>query len=322
MSPAAETAFYSVSDERFFLGAVGLINSLRLVGHSEPIYLLDLGLTDSQRELLEPHVELVAAPGGVQPWLAKTIAPLAHPAEVMVLIDADMIVTRPLDELIDQAAGGRVVAVEHGSDRFFAEWGEALDLGALGRRPYVCSGLVLAGGALGAEVVALLDERQRRVDVERTWFVDRDLDYPFAFPEQDVLNAILASDRVDDERLVVIDRRLEPIPPFSGLRVLDERTLRCAYEDGVEPFLLHHYAVKPWLELTVDGVYSRLLRRLLLGGDVLIRVRRSSLPRQLRSGFLAEAVRNRARGRSRFDAYVREPLIARVCGLRDRDRAA
>jgi hypothetical protein len=35
-----QAAFYCVADERFFLGAVGLINSLRLVGHAEPIYLL------------------------------------------------------------------------------------------------------------------------------------------------------------------------------------------------------------------------------------------------------------------------------------------
>ena len=30
-------AFYCVADERYFLGAVGLVNSLRLVGHDEPV---------------------------------------------------------------------------------------------------------------------------------------------------------------------------------------------------------------------------------------------------------------------------------------------
>ena len=54
MTPAA---FYCVADERYFLGAVGLINSLRLVGHDEPVYLLDCGLTDAQRELLAAHVD-------------------------------------------------------------------------------------------------------------------------------------------------------------------------------------------------------------------------------------------------------------------------
>ena len=52
-------AFYCVADERYFLGAVGLVNSLRLVGHAEPIYLLDCGLTDAQRELLGRRGELV-----------------------------------------------------------------------------------------------------------------------------------------------------------------------------------------------------------------------------------------------------------------------
>ena len=31
-------AFYTVADARYFLGAVGMINSLRLVGHDEPIF--------------------------------------------------------------------------------------------------------------------------------------------------------------------------------------------------------------------------------------------------------------------------------------------
>ncbi len=62
-APAAEhrpaAAFYCVADERYFLGAVGLINSLRLVGHTEPIFLLDCGLTAAQRELLEPQATLL-----------------------------------------------------------------------------------------------------------------------------------------------------------------------------------------------------------------------------------------------------------------------
>jgi hypothetical protein len=214
-----------------------------------------------------------------------------------------------------------VVAVEHGSERFVAEWGEVLDLGAVQPRTYVCSGLLVAGRDPGTEVLRTMDDRQRRVEFERGYLAQNVADYPLRYLDQDVLNAVLASS-VAGGRVITLARRMEAIPPFAGLRVLDERTLRCAYEDGVEPYLLHHYAVKPWLELTVDGIYSRLLRRLLLGGDVLIRVPEASLPRQLRSGFLAEAVRSRARGRSRFDSYVREPLTAKVRALRHRDRAA
>ena len=99
-------AFYCVADARYFLGAVGMLNSLRLLGHREPAYVLDCGLTPQQRELLAPHATLVPAPSDAPPYLLKTVAPLRHPAEVTVLIDTDMIVTRPLTELIDTAAGG------------------------------------------------------------------------------------------------------------------------------------------------------------------------------------------------------------------------
>ena len=46
---SAAAAFYCVADSRYFPGAVGLVNSLRLVGHREPILVLDTGLTDAQR---------------------------------------------------------------------------------------------------------------------------------------------------------------------------------------------------------------------------------------------------------------------------------
>ena len=75
-----------------------MVNSLRVHGHSDPVYVLDCGLDPDQRDLLAPHATLVPAPSEAPPWLLKTVAPLRHPAEVMVLIDADMIVTRPLTD--------------------------------------------------------------------------------------------------------------------------------------------------------------------------------------------------------------------------------
>ena len=89
----SDAAFYCVADERYFLGAVGLVNSLRLQGHCEPIYLLDCGLGEHQRELMGPRSSRSRPGRPARPDVLKTIAPLAHPAEVMVLIDTDMIVT-------------------------------------------------------------------------------------------------------------------------------------------------------------------------------------------------------------------------------------
>ncbi len=49
-------AFYCISSDLYFPGAVALVNSLRLVGHTEPIFLLDCGLSDAHRELLATEV--------------------------------------------------------------------------------------------------------------------------------------------------------------------------------------------------------------------------------------------------------------------------
>ena len=283
-------SFYCVADAAYFLGAVGLVNSLRLVGHDEPIVLLDCGLTGEQRELLGSEVELVTAPASEPPWLLKTAAPLERPAEVTVLIDTDMIATRPLTELIDSARGGRVVAFRDRQERFFAEWGELLGLGEARRRDYVSSGLVAMGGGVAREVLELMHGARARVDFERTFWRANDRGYPFLYADQDVLNAILAA-AVEPERVVALDNRLAPNPPYRGLSVADEATLRCAYRDGTEPYVVHQYVRKPWLEATYDGAYSRLLRRLLTAGDVAVRVPGEAIPSRLRAGARGRAER-------------------------------
>jgi len=303
-----DAAFYCMSSELYFLGAVGMINSLRLVGHGEPIYVLDLGMTPAHRALLDPHVTLVDSPGDEPPWLLKTVAPLRHPAQVRVLIDADMVVTRPLSPLIDEAASGRTIAVDDNIDRFVPEWGDVLELGPVRERPYVSSGLVVLGGAEGDEVLELVHERRDRIEFERSHFGARsEDDYPLLYLDQDVLNAVLAS-RPDPALVVTLDARLAPVQPFRGLRVQDEETLRCAYEDGTEPYVLHHYLRKPWLEPMYHGAYSRLLARLLLGDDVAIKVPRDEVPLRMRSGLRARIERRRVDATDLARWYVRDVI--------------
>jgi hypothetical protein len=308
-------AFYCVCNSDFFLGAVALINSLRLLGHTEPIFVLDCGLSPAQRALLSEQATLVPAPTDATPYLLKTVAPLQQAAQVMVLVDADIIVTRPLTGLIERASRGRVLVVEHGRDRFFGEWGALLG-GTARHRPYVSSSLVLLGGELGERVIRLMDELQGRITLEGTPYArprwadfsldGRDFweiadDHPFFFADQDVLNAVLATE-VDPGLVEVLERRLEATVPFTGLRVVDEQALRCAYQDGTEPHVLHHLTpAKPWLEPTIPGVYTQLLRRLLLGRDVAIRVPQRDLPLHLQPGVIAGAKR-----------WYRGPLLGSV----------
>ncbi len=286
-------AFYCASSELYFPGAVAMINSLRLQGHDEPIFLLDCGLTPAQRRLLEREVTIVVGEPDTPPYMLKTIAPRLHPAEMMLLIDVDIVVTRPLIDLFERAAPGRVVAFENDSDRFVAQWGDVLELGAVTRRPYVSSGFVVLGGEVGSEVLRLWDDRLDRVEYERSYFGRDEPGYPLRFLDQDVLNAVLGA-TVEADELEVIEHRLAAIPPFSDLRLIDERALRCAYSDGAEPYVVHHFERKPWLVPTYHGLYSRLLSRLWLGPDLALPLPREQIPLRMRDGVLARAERIRA----------------------------
>lgn len=287
MTPTTQaSAFYVAAESRHFLGLVALINSLRLVGHDEPIYIGDCGLVEAHRRRLAAHATLVEADGARPPHMAKMVAPLAHPTDVMVLIDADIIVTRPLTELIDHAGSGKVVAfADKVAHRFDERWSQLLGLGPLRRQPYVNSGLVVAERDLGATLLQQVAVGCEQVDVSRTCLANGSPDYPFYYLDQDVLNALLATYAV--EKLELLEHRFAPFPPFAGVRVLDEAALRCSYQDGGEPFALHHIARKPWIAATRWNIYSRLLARLLLGEDVVLRLRRDEVPLRLQTGRIA-----------------------------------
>jgi hypothetical protein len=300
------SAFYTVADSGYFVGLVALINSVRLVGHHEPIYVTDCGLSESQRRRLADHVTLVKGPA-VAPHLAKTVAPLAHAADIMVLIDADMIVTRPLAELLDKAHSGKVVAfTDRIADRFDERWSELLGLGYVRRQPYVNSGLIVAERAIGETALEQVAAGCAQVDMEQTLIANGPSDYPFFYPDQDILNAVLGTFR--PEQVEILDHRLAPVPPFLGLRVVDETTLRCTYEDGLEPYVLHHVLEKPWSSLTRWNIYSLLLARLLLEPDVPLTLAPREVPLRLRRGTIAWLEKRRSDG------------VSSLVGMRDRRR--
>jgi hypothetical protein len=315
---APPVAFYCVADARYFLGVVAMVNSLRLVGHTEPVYVLDCGMSDLQREVLAHEAEIVAAPREAPPWLLKTIAPLREPAAVRVLIDADVIVTRPLGEPIADVSTGKVAAFRAGYERFFPEWGEILGLGPVRRQPYLCSAIVFLGGDPGEVTLRALDASQERIPAFRAESQGKRRQYfkaaasdPFATLDQDAFNAVLGA-RVEPRDVVALEHRLAPEPPFAELRLADERALRCSYGDAVEPYVLHHLGPKPWLAAVRENLYVRLLVRLLAGPDLALRVPDSAMPLRLRSGRIAGAGRRLAGAQDRLRTSVWEPLSWRV----------
>lgn len=284
-------AFYSIADARHFLGVVALLNSLRLAGHDEPLFIADCGLEPAQRELLSPHAAVVAADARV-PYELKVVLPNRNPAHAMALLDADIIVTRPLSELLDLAGEGRIAAFTDAvSHRHNPDWGDILGLGTTRRQPYVNSGALFLPA--GTELLGLVQSLQHHVDLSRTKIGTGTPKEPFFYVDQDLWNAVFST-RVGPDELTILEHRLAPHPPFPGLDLVDEASLRCAYPDGAEPFLLHHVTRKPWLVYTRSNLYSRLLTRLLLGDDVVLRLSPDMIPFRLRNGRLADMERRRS----------------------------
>lgn len=286
-----------MADQRFFPGAVALLNSLRLAGHQEPLIVVDAGLTAAQQRTLAGHAVIVPAPTPTPPavFLAP-VGPLQVQADVAVLIDADIIATRSLDGLVETARSGRItgfVDCPDNSCRFFPEWAPALGLDGLRRQPYLNAGLLAFPGAFSDRLLLPWIRAQAAIGTRNTRYGRARLDDPFYFADQDVLNALLASRFTPDE-LCVLPHRLAPHPPFTGVSLIDEQACRCRYPDGTEPYLLHHVLAKPWLRATRHTAYSTLLSRLLLEPDVELRLEPSELPLRLRRGRWAAADRARA----------------------------
>jgi hypothetical protein len=239
----------------------------------------------------------------------------------MVLIDTDMIATRPLDELFEAAEGGRIVAIRDPRSRHCPAWAEAFGHERARSGPYVSSGLIGLGGDIGTRTLELLDRHRDTVDFERTFWRRNDRSYEFLYADQDLLNAALSTE-IGHDHALALDSRLAATPPYRHLRIRDAGTLSCEFRGGLAPLVVHQYVRKPWLEPTFDGVYSRLLRRLLTGDDVAVRVPERDLPKWLRSGTRATATRARISAgdvlRWRLGDRIPEPIAHR---LEDRRRA-
>lgn len=326
-APNLPCAFYSVSNSRFFLGAVALINSLRLVGHDEPIFIVDTGLTPEQRRRLADHVTLIPASRGDASVLLTPFGPSIRPAGVQILIDADIIVTQPLTKFIEASRAGRIVAFiepEPTHDRSFGEWASRLGLPKLRRQPYLNAGQLFVPESLGRRLYPLWTEAQSKVSLKETRYGEARLSDPFYFADQDVLNAVLAG-HFEVEELMIAEHRLAPHYPFPGLDLVDATRLACRYTDGAEPYLLHHILAKPWVKATRTTIYSLLLRRLLLASDVALQLEPRQLPLRLREGVWAAADRRRAHFQGLIYAHSRHQLgrfgvRTRIAGRRRRGK--
>jgi hypothetical protein len=285
-------AYYTVADSAFFPGAVALLNSLRLAGECAPFFVVDCGLTAAQKNTLATRATVVPRQQGLHPVLQKATGPMAHPAEVMILVDADILITNPLAPLLERAADGQIIGFEDAAspDRHFAEW-SSLGLGIPSARPYVNCGLLIFSASTASEFLPLFVELQERLDPADTHFGGGVISNPFYFADQDVLNGMLCT-RFEG-RVTRLEQRLAPIPPFSGLTVVSDGSGACSYADGVVPYALHHILAKPWLSKLRPNVYSELFTTYVTHPEAPIRLTWRDVPLRLTKSRLAPLDRMR-----------------------------
>lgn len=283
-------AFYTATDARHFVGAAGLVNSLRLTGHDQRIVVTDIGMTEAQRHLMEGATEVLDGGEIAHGVLAKPFGPLTRPAEVMVVLDADVLVLRSLDALIGEARSGKLVFFENDDPtRFFTEWSA---MGTpLRRMPYVIAGHYLGPGPELIELLARQVGFQEQLDHRATHFGGGDESDPYYFADQDILNGLLMT-VVPQDTQVRIARELSPVWPFTD--VVYRGGLDCVTRDGTVPFLLHHILRKPWLASLGPNPYIDVLRYVLHHPDAPIALDPAMLPLRLRDSGLYRVDRARA----------------------------
>jgi hypothetical protein len=214
--------------------------------------------------------------------LAKWVAPLAYPAAIRVLVDADVIVTRPLTPLLDAAGQGAVAAfLDNQPHRFESGWREATGASIVRRLGYVNAGVLALPATLGDELLERVRDVQARLEPTLRHQANG---HAFQFPDQDAWNAVFSAVLTED-RFVALPHALAPFEPWEPVRLVNARTLRCEVEGGAVPYILHHIGRKPWLEqLPWPSAYGSLLPRVLRGRDVALRLERSLVPPWLRRG--------------------------------------
>jgi lipopolysaccharide biosynthesis glycosyltransferase len=322
MSPPVR--FFTSADSRFFVGAAAMLNSLAVSGNRGDAFVLDVGLQPEQRERISQVAEVLILPPelrGLHPLFAKLTADVFWSDGVVVLLDSDMVVTSPLDRLVEQAATGKIaVHPDHEitRGRQFPEMVTTFELTSPLRPQRTVNTAPLA---ISLDHWPDFLERWRRA-CERLppdW-PERGFG-PLGLADQDALNAILMSEVVPEAIWFGPETSTVHADELAAVQILDAKRLRCLHR-GETPVVLH-YGLSPkawhaagWRRVRAADAYILLLRRLLFARDVGIRARRREVPIWLRPG----AVGRLAAFLLGLVNYVRVDLRSRAILLRRRLR--
>jgi len=273
------TAF-TLSGAGYLPGTLALINSLQITGFEGEVTVLDAGMDDHARALLERRVSVRTLPGdpSSHPVLRKPRLHELEPEGVVIFLDSDMIATGSLDHIVVQAERGQICLFpDHPStgDRAFPVWETTFGLSApLRRRRHLNTGFVAFSVERWPDLLRRWDAACRQIPSDEVFVpvmheppATRFASRPFWGGDQDAFNAILMSE-VPEDAIAEQPEDGEVFPDtMAEVEVVDEATLECRYR-GSSPTLLHYVlSPKPWQSNSWRRVrrdaYVRLLRRLL-----------------------------------------------------------
>jgi hypothetical protein len=295
-----DLTYATISDAAYFPGTVALINSLRLTGNNGEVLVLDNGLTREQVAALEPHATIARAPDLHRkhvPLLKPMSGKLASSSDVVMLVDSDMIICSSLAEIAAHAQDGKIfVYPDHylARERQHLEWAQTFGLRApLRRQTYVNAGFMAFSPAAWPDLLARFEELCERLPAEAQ-FLGVDSRQPFWAADQDALNALLMSE-IPAESVTIGSAHDEAYwDVLREVRVDDEEHLVCIFDHERVKILHYSFGPKPWQQaawkrMRVDDAYIRLMRRVLFGKDIALRIARKEVPFWVRSTWGARA---------------------------------
>lgn len=299
METNQEVTFYTITDAHYFIGTVALLNSLRLTNHQYELILLDCGLTASQRKFLSSDCKIVdmSSKLATNSALFKPFPYLLNPSGTVVIIDSDMIVTRALEDIVKLAQRGKIcVFPDPESERWFKEWQQMFDLPNVPRhQTYVNTGFVALSTIHWPNLLGKWWEACQKILSHPTIYEGAANTEPSAQADQDALNALLMSE-VSLEALALQPKEEEVFQDNSqDLQIIDAQTLTCKCGESATAIVHSNGQPKPWNSQAWRFVRwrnsrVRLLRRVLSGGDVELKLPPSELPIWLRPGILAQMI--------------------------------
>ena len=285
---------FAVGDADYFVGIVALVNSLRITGNHMPVTVLDLGFTAAQRTLLASHCMVVDSSRDRHPHIAKLVAPAQDDADVVVLLDADVLVTGSLDPLIADAEAGSISAAgDPAFDRFHREWSDIFALRSpLRRQPYVNAGVVAFSRSQFTDLLGRWSDLCELV-ADRPTLSEVPESDPVWLPDQDALNALLMSEVPAGS--VAVRSDMMTGREMSESRFTDLGRLECARHGHPVRFLHALGSPKPWQprarwEFRTNAFVTG-LRRTLCGPDLEIAIPPAEVPVWLQNGWEGAAAR-------------------------------